>query len=206
MGSGLRWFAGNRLIRLLAGVISIFAFCQAVILGVLVLYAVRVLHLDKAGYGLFLALGAVGNVAGGVLAGRIHARLGPRLTIIGSGVVAALGYVLLSRTSVIAVAVIAVAIQALAVSVGNVATMSLRQSVIPPELLGRVNNVFRTVIWGTMPLGALTGGLLASHVGLTTTFLIAGAVQLAVILAAARPLGKDIGRELPPESSTEPSP
>jgi MFS family permease len=206
MRSGLRWFAGNRLMRLLAGVIAMFAFCQAVILGVLVLYAVRVLHLDKAGYGLFLALGAVGNVAGGLLAGRIHARLGPRWTIVGAGVLAALGYGLLSRTSVVAVAVIAVAIQALAVSVGNVATMSLRQLVIPPELLGRVNNVFRTVIWGMMPVGALTGGLLASQLSLPTTFLIAGGLQLAVILAAVRPLGTDIASEPALQLSAELSP
>jgi MFS family permease len=165
------------------------------ILAVLVLYGVRLLHLGKTQYGLFLALGAVGNVAGGVLAGRIHDRIGPRRSVVGAGLVAAGGYVVLSRTSLVAVAVAAVAVQALAVSVGNVATLSLRQSVIPPELLGRVNNVFRMCVWGVMPLGALIGGVLASSVGLHSTFLIAGLLQAAVLVGLAGRLSERMTRE-----------
>jgi hypothetical protein len=79
-------------------------------------------------------------------------------------------------------------LQAVAVAVGNVSTLSLRQAVIPSELLGRVNNAFRTCVFGVMPLGALTGGLLASHLGLSTTFLLAGLVQAALLLVLARKL------------------
>jgi MFS family permease len=179
---GLSWFAGNRLVRLLAGIVAAFAFCQAIVIGVLVLYGTRVLHLDKPAYGVFLAVGALGNVAGGLLAGRIHARLGARWSIVGAGLLAAAGYVALGKTSMVAVAAAGIAIQAVAVSVGNVATLSLRQSLIPPEMLGRVNNVFRMCVWGIMPLGALVGGALASGVGLHTTFLVAGLLQAGVLL------------------------
>jgi predicted MFS family arabinose efflux permease len=192
---GLRWFLEHRLLRLLALIISTFAFCQSMILAVLVLYGSRVLRLDKAHYGLFLALGAVGNVAGGILAGRVHARIGARGAIIGAGLVAAGGYVLLSRTSMVAGAVAAVGVQALAVSIGNVATLSLRQSVIPPELLGRVSNVFRMCVWGVMPLGALVGGVLASSVGLHTTFLVAGLIQAALLLGLAGRLSARMAAE-----------
>jgi MFS family permease len=183
---GLRWFAGNRLLRLLAAIIASFAFCQGIVLAVLVLYGLRILHLDKPGYGLFLAVGAVGNVVGGLLAGRIHARLGARWSIMAAGLVAAAGYVVLSRTSSVVVAAAGVAVQALAVSVGNVATLSLRQTVIPSELLGRVNNVFRMCVWGMLPLGGLVGGVLVSQFGLHTTFLIAGLVQVAVLILVSR--------------------
>ena len=37
----------------------------------------------------------------------------------------------------------------------NVITVSLRQSIIPPHLLGRVNSVYRFFAWGMMPIGAL---------------------------------------------------
>jgi MFS family permease len=40
----------------------------------------------------------------------------------------------------------------------NVVTVSLRQSLIPTELLGRVNSVYRFFAWGTIPIGTLIGG------------------------------------------------
>ena len=66
--------------------------------------------------------------------------------------------------------------------VWNVITVSLRQSLVPDELLGRVNSAYRLVGWGTMPLGALTGGLVADAFGLRAPFLVAGVV--ALLLAA----------------------
>ena len=42
--------------------------------------------------------------------------------------------------------------------VWNVITVSLRQQVIPDELLGRVNSVYRFFGWGMMPIGSLVGG------------------------------------------------
>ena len=58
-------------------------------------------------------------------------------------------------------------------------TVSLRQSVIPGPLLGRVNSVYRLVAYGTMPAGALLGGTIASSAGLTAPFLMAGTLILA---------------------------
>jgi len=42
----------------------------------------------------------------------------------------------------------------------NVITVSLRQSIIPTELLGRVNSVYRFFAWGSIPIGTLLGGAL----------------------------------------------
>ena len=41
----------------------------------------------------------------------------------------------------------------------NVITVSLRQTIIPPHLLGRVNSVYRFFAWGMMPIGAAIGGV-----------------------------------------------
>ncbi|MFG3704939.1 hypothetical protein ACGF7U_09445 [Micromonospora sp. NPDC047670] len=48
----------------------------------------------------------------------------------------------------------------------NVATLTYRQRITPPALLGRVNAAFLWVCFGVIPLGALTGGTLASQLGL----------------------------------------
>jgi hypothetical protein len=66
-------------------------------------------------------------------------------------------------------------------AVWNVRTVSLRQSVIPPPLLGRVNSVYRFVAYGTMPAGALLGGVLASRAGLAAPFLGSGMLILGVV-------------------------
>ncbi len=42
----------------------------------------------------------------------------------------------------------------------NVITVSLRQTIIPDRLLGRVNSVYRFFAWGMMPIGSAVGGAL----------------------------------------------
>jgi hypothetical protein len=64
----------------------------------------------------------------------------------------------------------------------NVVTVSLRQRVIPSELLGRVNSVYRMLGWGTIPLGGLAGGFIASVAGLRAPYVISGVLRGAVLL------------------------
>ena len=65
-------------------------------------------------------------------------------------------------------------------------TVSLRQAIIPDELLGRVNSVYRFLGWGMMPIGAALGGIIASVFGLRATYWIGGAVLLAMALLTFR--------------------
>jgi MFS family permease len=72
----------------------------------------------------------------------------------------------------------------------NVITVSLRQSIIPSHLLGRVNSVYRFFAWGMMPLGALIGGAtvaVISHfadrtIALRAAFLLDGAIYLCLFI------------------------
>jgi MFS family permease len=54
-------------------------------------------------------------------------------------------------------------------TIGNIAQVTLRQSLSPAHLQGRMTAVFRTVFWGTWPLGSLLGGIVAGIIGATTT-------------------------------------
>ena len=69
MREGLRWFMGSRLFRLVAGMAAVVNFCSAAALGILVLVAQERLGVNATGYGLLLAAGAVGGIAGGFVAG-----------------------------------------------------------------------------------------------------------------------------------------
>ena len=48
----------------------------------------------------------------------------------------------------------------------NVVNASLRQAMTPEHLRGRMNASVRTLVFGTMPLGGLAGGLLGDLIGL----------------------------------------
>ncbi|MDA8291081.1 MAG: MFS transporter [Actinomycetota bacterium] len=185
---GLSWFASSRSLRVLASIVASFAFCQAAVLSVLVIYATRVLGLHGAEYGVLLSVAALGDVASSLLAGRVHGRLGPFLSLLVAGTLAGAAYVLLGGTSRPYVAVVALALEAAGSSLGNVTTLSLRQRLIPPERFGLVSNAFRMCVFGAVPLGALAGGALTAAIGTRPTFVVAGIAQLAALAAMAVPL------------------
>ncbi len=194
---GLRFFFGHRLLRALALVVASLAFCQAMVFAELVLYGTRQLGLNHVGYGLFFAGASAGNIIGSLGAGRIHARLGPARCIIGAAVTSGAAYLLLSVTSEPITATLVLCLEAVAVAVGNVTTVSLRQRVIPANLMGRVGSAFRLLLYGLVPIGAITGGVLTSALGLRDTFRVAGGVQLAVFAVAAPMLMRRIRQTEP---------
>jgi predicted MFS family arabinose efflux permease len=158
------------------------------VVSVLVLYATRELHLSSTGYGILLAVAAVGDIAGSLLASRIVRHVGPYATLVAAGVLAAGAYLLLGSTAALVVAGAALVIEAAASSVGIVTTRSLRQTLIPRERFGLVNNAIRSCVTGAIPLGALLGGLLGAAIGLRAGFEVAGALQLVAICALVLPL------------------
>ena len=48
-------------------------------------------------------------------------------------------------------------VSSLSITIWNILIISLRQSVIPGRLLGRVHGTWRTLLWGAMPVGSLIG-------------------------------------------------
>jgi MFS family permease len=77
----------------------------------------------------------------------------------------------------------------------NIVTVTLRQRLVPNDMLGRVNSAYRMIGWGLMPVGAVAGGFVAHtaslHVpyapGLRAPYVIAG-VLCGVATLAAWPL------------------
>jgi hypothetical protein len=64
----------------------------------------------------------------------------------------------------------------------NISQVSYRQAITPDRMLGRMNASMRFMVWGTMPLGALTGGVLGTVFGLKTTLIVAGLGGLLSVL------------------------
>src|SRR5262245_49843545 len=73
----------------------------------------------------------------------------------------------------------------------NVVQATIRQTVCPPELLGRVSATMELMVWGVMPVGTVLGGLLGAAAGTRTALLVAGGVScLAVTWLLASPLAR----------------
>src|SRR5581483_11313592 len=140
------------------------------------------LHVSTAGYGLLFSAGAVGSIVGSVLATRIIRAVGPGRALIAAVVISAAADFVVALTSNAYLVGVMGAIASTVAIVWNVITVSLRQAIIPDELLGRVNSVYRFLGWGMMPIGAAFGGLIASAFGLRAIYWIGGGALLAMAL------------------------
>jgi MFS family permease len=201
VAEGLHWLTAHRLLRTLALLLGVNTFCYQLGNVTLVLLATQTLHLSARGYGLLLAGAAVGSVLGGLLNTRIVTRIGPvpaLLAALAANVVifAAIG---ISPDAIVLGGLLA--LNGFATTIWNVMTVSLRQQIVPAELLGRVNSVYRMLGWGLIPLGALTGGLLAHRFGLRAPYPIAAALRgtalilaLPVLTTAIRPASATLGK------------
>jgi predicted MFS family arabinose efflux permease len=75
----------------------------------------------------------------------------------------------------------------------RVLTVTLRQTITPNRLLGRVNSAYRMVAQGVIPLGAAFGGLIAKNFGIRAPFVVAAVVFVVVAAlgpALLRPAGE----------------
>lgn len=188
IAEGFAYFVHHPTLRLIGVLTASLAFCQAIVFGPLVLFALDGLGLSDAGYGLLLGVAAIGNVLGGAIAGRLDQQFGARVLLPFGGVLAAAAYIVCGLSTTMALAAIALGVEAVAVALGNVANLTLRQRLIPSELLGRVGNVLRFFIFGAVPLGGLLGGTLVQWFGVRAPFAGAAVLQLVAVAAVAPPL------------------
>lgn len=189
IAEGVRFLWANRLLRRFALMVGAANFASQAAFSVFVLYAVGAgsyLGLHEAAFGLLLISTAVGSLIGSFLVERIERWCGRtralRVSVIGFALL--VGVPGLSTN--LWVVTVGLGAGGVAIMVWNVIVVSLRQRLTPDHLLGRVNSVFRLLAWGTMPLGAITGGVLASLIGLRPMYLLFGGSMLLMLLPLIR--------------------
>ena len=179
---GLRWLWKHDLLRTLAIMLGVANMCGMFAQAVFVKFARDELGLGARGFGILLAAISIGSILGGLIGDAVSKRLGATTAII-------LAYVIFGMSDVIpgifpeiwAVALSGV-VMAIAGTTWNVITVSMRQRLIPPELFGRVNSVYRFIGTGSTAFGALVGGQIAFNFGLRATYLASGFVLLIALL------------------------
>lgn len=185
IAEGLSFLWRNRVLRTLAIMVGVSNFAANATFTVFVLYAVgpdSALELSGLGFSALFAAIAVGSVIGSLTAHRIERALGrARSFALAIPATSLLIWIPAITTSPIVIGFVFI-LGGAAVAVWNVISISLRQRITPGRLLGRVNSAFRLLAWGTLPLGAAAGGVLANALGLEAVFTIMGALTL--LLAA----------------------
>jgi MFS family permease len=158
---GFRWLWSSTILRGLAVALALTNLGLGMTPGLFILYVREELGIADRWYGLMLGIMAVGGILAGLVGDRIIARLGKIETLY----VTVIGWVIIMTTiglvPVLVPVMIAETLGVFAVTLWNIGTVSLRQQIVPAAMFGRVNSVYRWFAWGSMPLGAVIGGVIA---------------------------------------------
>jgi predicted MFS family arabinose efflux permease len=183
----------------------IFNTASFLLLAVFVPYAVRHLGLSATGVGTTLAMYGAGMVAGALSATRVMRRV-PFGIVIGLGPVTGFAAAAVMALTTVMAAPLLAALSFFLLGAGPIlwviSTTTLRQSVTPPRLLGRVSAI-NIMSYGARPLGsalgAVIGGLYGAKVCLYLAVVIFGAQALVILMSPAVSLARQ------PEMVTEPA-
>ncbi|MGR3541636.1 MAG: MFS transporter [Hasllibacter sp.] len=158
---GLAWLRANPFLLRLALLLGAINFTFAMPVAMFVLLMREGLGLAAPQVGVLLACGAGGGALGGVLGGRIVRRFGPTRCA-RAATVLFVAEAALPLTGVPALVALGLFATAFGSILWNIVTVSYRQRTIPPDLLGRVNGIYRWIGWGAIPLGAVAAGALVA--------------------------------------------
>ena len=190
---GFGWLWRHELLRPMAIILGLLNGIGALTTAVFILFAQEVLQTSVFVFAILGTAGAVGGTLGGILGPKISAKLGSGpslyLTLLSGPLVS----LIIGLTSSWQLFWVLSAISTVFAVLWNVITVSLRQSIIPTELLGRVNSVYRFFAWGSIPIGTLIGGSIVDLVEITgdrefalrAPYFIAAILGLALFFFAA---------------------
>jgi MFS family permease len=181
VAEGLRYVLGHPVLRNISAMMALFNFVSVTTFTQLVLFAKVRLDASDTRVGFLFSAGSVGVVVLGLLAGRIrkHLKFGP----------AALGSLFVIGLLTVAFAAnrmywLALILWGLGQGLGiffNINTGSLRQSIVPNHLLGRVISIAGVLAWSAIPLGGLIGGYVVNWTGsVALVYAVIGVISSAI--------------------------
>ncbi len=190
MRAGLDFVRANELLVTMGCCVGIWQMCSQAANVVQILFATRTLGLSAREVGFsYVGLG-VGTIGGSMIAGQVVRRLGSGPTLVLGFAICGLGWTLLALAPANAGGVAAYVAMLLSFGLGAVFLfvnfLSLRQSVTPGPLLGRMTSTMRWVILLPAGPGALLGGWLGGHFGLRSALAFSGLTALLLAFVASR--------------------
>lgn len=186
---GIRWLLKNKVVRFMALINAGVSFVLADIFLILIVLA-KEQHISTVQIGIVASIAAIGSVIGSLVGGRIQKRFSAGKVVIASVWAQAFLWLLYIFTpNFIVIGIITAAITFIN-SIWAVVQISYRVRLIPDELQGRVNSVFRFSAYSVMPLGMILTGILLQSYGAKVTIIISFFALAAFALTAN--LSKDL--------------
>ena len=183
---GLEVVFKNPILWRIAGCTATFNLGSNMVFGaVFLVFAYRQLQLSAATVGIIFAVGSIGGLIGAFLAAWVARKLGLGPTLGIATAVGGLAILAMPVALVIAPAAVLAALGFLGGLTGpiyNISQVSLRQAITPDRVQGRMNATMRTIVWGTIPLGAFVGGILGTGIGLVQTIVLGGILSVLAAL------------------------
>jgi MFS family permease len=177
---------------------AILNFCGSAFGAVYILYVVNFLGISSFSLGLILGLGSVGALLGSFITNKFIQSLGIGKTLMVSCIFILFGSIIVPLIPAQVnpyTKLILLCFGQLLSSIGStvyfITQVSLRQTITPNHLLGRVNASNRFISRGFMPIGAFSGGILGSWISIKLTLLIFGfGFILSAIILLLSPVAK----------------
>ena len=180
ISTGWRLVLANRALRALTGALATGALFTSMLDAVLLLYLTRELHLAPGVIGLVFGCGSVGFLLGALLQARATRRFGLRATLIVGLLLTGWGDLLIPTVTGSTAGVLVLLVlftgqfcYGMGRTTFRISQVSLRQSITPDHLLGRMNATTSFVRAACMALGGVLGGLFGAAIGLRGTLVLA---------------------------------
>ena len=162
MKFGITHLFNQKTLRRLVITTATIGFCYSMGSATVVLFIIKELGLAERYFGVILAIEGLGALTGALVASRLSSTFG-RSKVMTFAIVASSAVLLLQGFSPnIYIFVALGTFGGFVLSQWNILLMATYQTVIPNELYGRIHGTRRTLVWGTMPIGSLLGGVLAT--------------------------------------------
>lgn len=172
--AGTTWIRGQHLLRGLAITGGLASVAYMMTFSIIVLYATETLGVSPTGYGVILAVSSLGGLLASFATARMRHLVGYRLLVPGALALGAITMLGLFFTTSPYVAALLLAAYIFHVTVWNICVVSLRQRLVPNDMRGRQNSLFKLSGLVGLVAGAAVAGPIASTAGLATPFGVAG--------------------------------
>lgn len=178
IGEGLSFVYKNPILRPLAEGIALHFLFMLIISTIFTLYAIRELGIEPLLLGVIFSAMGFGLFLGAITVKKLTGRFGQGKTMVFAALLNAFACLLIPSASgspTIFVLIAAHFLLAFGIQIHGINLMSLRQSITPNNLQGRMNGSFRFVNVLMMMCGALTAGFLGEQIGLRATLFVGAA-------------------------------
>ena len=182
---GLRYVLRSPYLRAIAACTGTANFFTNIAFATLIVYAVRDLGLSPVEIGIIFGLGNIGAIIGAFTADRFRRRLGLGRAIVVSSALTGPGVLLVALAPAAAPIPFLVAsgfLIGFSSVVYNINQVSFRQAITPLPMQGRMNATMRFIVWGTIPLGQILGGAIATAFTIPVALWIGGLGAFLAVL------------------------